>query len=116
MIEFFVDCKLQSPNVQEHWSKKHRRNKKVYFLLCNQWRILYPKPTLPCEIELTRMSVREFDYDNLVFSFKAWRDIIASLLIPGLAPGRADADTRIKFRYGQEKSKKNTIRVRISNM
>ena len=78
--------------------------------------MLIPKPTLPCEIELCRMSIREFDYDNLVFSFKAWRDIISALLIPGLAPGRADADNRIKFGYAQEKSKVSRVRVTVKPM
>lgn len=63
------------------------------------------KPELPCRITLTRIAPRELDFDNLAYCLKNPIDIISDWLIPGLAPGRADGDSRLKFDLKQEKRK-----------
>ena len=62
---------------------------------------------------MIRIAPRYIDDDNLVYSMKSFRDYIADLLIPGLAMGRADADSRLKFEYGQEKGNIREYALRI---
>lgn len=69
--------------------------------------------TIPAKITLTRIAPRELDYDNLVTSFKHIRDVVASLLIPGLAPGRADGDKRLTWVYEQTKADPKEYAVQI---
>lgn len=68
---------------------------------------------LPCKIIITRIAPRRFDYDNLVASFKYLTDLIADMLIPGLAAGRADGDKRLDFSYDQMSAGKKTYGVKI---
>lgn len=67
---------------------------------------------LPCHIRLIRLSPRRLDSDNLVMAFKAIRDCIAAILIPGKAAGRADDSPLISWSYGQE-SGPLAIRIEI---
>lgn len=99
-------------NCTDAWPERHARAKAQKQLIFAQWRSEKPNITLPCEITLTRISPRELDEDNLPPAFKFIRDALASLIIPGLAPGRADGDKRIKWRYAQEKGPLS-IRVQI---
>lgn len=73
-----------------------------------------PKPfPLPCHVILTRIAPRYLDkYDNLPMAFKYCVDIIADLIKPGYAPGRADA-TDISFVFNQEKGAVREYGVKI---
>lgn len=95
--------KLCSANVSGHWSKRYALNKKIRAQVrtqCHDIRSI----ELPCTIVLTRESPKLMDYDNYVFACKHLVDVISDLLIPGLAPGQADSDKRLKFVYEQVKS------------
>jgi len=99
--------------LQEHWSKKHRRKKDV------QRAILFAlnpikKPPLPCHITLTRIAPRELDIDNLATALKSSIDTVADWLIPGLAPGRADGDSKIMFTWDQKKGKVKEYALEIT--
>ncbi len=103
---------VSEANTFEHWTDKHRRHKKqkerTHLMLPAQ---KYP---LPCSINLTRISPRNLDGDNLVSSMKHIRDAVAEKIHPGLAPGRADDDPLITWNYSQEKGQPKQQGVRIS--
>lgn len=101
--KFIIPIKLMSEsNVHEHWTKKAARKKK-------QWKLVQMvmgrhRTRPPCAIMLTRIAPRPLDADdNLRAAFKTVKDAIADLMIPGLAPGRADGDDRLIWIYGQKK-------------
>jgi hypothetical protein len=100
-------------NLSEHWSKTHKRHKvqdeHIFVLFKNE----KPNISLPCHIKLSRIAPRELDFDNLTGSLKAVRDSVASYIIPGLAPGRADGDKQITWEYNQEKGKVREYAVKI---
>ncbi len=83
-------------NQAEHWTKRHRRRKKqkreVFYELASA---STKKPSLPCDIWLTRIAPRKMDGDNLQSSFKAVRDAIADWM------GFDDGDDRLQWRYDQ---------------
>ena len=100
-------------NLHQHWTKNHARHRKQRGAIS-----LFLGPhkdsiKLPCIITMIRIGPRFIDDDNLVYSMKSCRDYIADLLIPGLAMGRADADPRLKFEYGQEKGNVREYALRI---
>lgn len=125
MIEISLPIRLQSPNVQEHWTKKHKRNKRMaqavgYALNShpaahyarNCLRMLYPhdyedwqacKPSI--EVDLCRFGPKTMDYDNLVYAFKPIRDCLSGWFYPDMEPGQADGLQIFKFNYLQEKGK-----------
>lgn len=111
VIEFSVPLKLTSPNTSQHWSKKYKTRKTEKLAILSAWPI-NQTITLPVHIIITRVSPREFDYDNFIASLKGCIDTIAAKLIPGLAPGRADGDPRIKWTFIQEKGPIN-LKIRI---
>lgn len=90
-------------NTHQHWRKKHARNKKQQNAVKLIWFSQRPSVALPCRVSLTRTGPRQLDYDNLVYAFKAIRDQVAELILPGLAKGQADGDSRIEWSYAQEK-------------
>lgn len=101
-------------NNSDHWTKKRKRRLNQQALIKSWFNTLGTKITLPCEITLTRLSPRELDYDNLVISFKAVRDCIADLIIPGKAPGQADSCFEISWSYDQFKiSKESKFKIKI---
>ncbi len=100
-------------NCREHWTKKHRRHKQQKFFVAAALKKDIAKVKLPCKVTLTRLSGRNLDFDNLVCSMKWISDACADLLAPGLMPGMADADPRIKIDYAQEKQRKIGIRIEI---
>lgn len=104
---------VSEANSTEHWSKKHKRHKAQKNLILLAFKIHSLKIELPCVIKLIRLSPRLLDDDNLLSAFKFIRDEISSQLIPGLAPGRADSDPRIKWEYNQEKSKTKGIKIQF---
>lgn len=59
------------------------------------------------------MAPRLWDETNYIYSCKGVQDSIADLLIPGLAPGRADGSKDITWVYKQEKSKIKGVRIQI---
>jgi len=61
------------------------------------------------QIKLIRHAPRELDDDNLNYAFKHIRDTVADLIIPGLAPGRADG--KLHFTYGQQRSKLYLVEI-----
>jgi hypothetical protein len=108
-LKIFLPIRLQTPNIKEHWSKTYRRNKrqaKTVALTCKQQLATYK---LPVTITLVRIATRTMDYDNMVYSFKAIRDCISSLLLPDLKPGQADGHSGIKFEYRQNKQTRKGI-------
>lgn len=99
-------------NIQQHWAIKHRRKKIIQKAIRYIWNSCSIRNVkLPVTITLTRLAPRTLDDDNLVASFKSARDVVADLLIPGLAPGRADDNPKIKFLYDQMKSKEYSFKI-----
>ena len=111
-IELKIPLRLVSEaNLCCHWTKKHKRKKKIAALLLCYW----PKEkiVLPCTVTLTRVAPRMLDFDNLVHANKHLFDKICDLLRPGLAPGQADNTDLIEVVYKQEKGKPKEYAVKI---
>ena len=105
---------ISEANTHDHWTKKHKRKKVIQSAIHYYWKNARIRNVrLPVDIYLIRVAPRTFDYDNLVTALKSTRDTISDLLIPGLAPGRADDSPEISFTYGQEKSKSYALRIEI---
>lgn len=107
---------LSEGNKTDHWALKHARNqkRKQYLKTYGQsMNLAIGDVELPCKVMLTRIAPRKIDSDNLVTTGKFFRDYIADLLIPGLAPGQADSDKRIQWEYAQEKGKVREYALRI---
>ena len=68
---------------------------------------------LPCEITLTRIAPREYDYDNLISSFKYIVDEIAGRLIKDKPKGHSDRDKRLHWIYKQEKGKPKEYALKV---
>lgn len=113
MTSIIVPIRLRSyANIPEHWATKAARQKKqrVIIRLCLKNHDISHFNS----VELIRHAPRKLDDDNLISAFKHIRDCIADLMIPGLAPGRADA--KINFIYAQQKSKEYCIEIKFSNI
>ena len=108
-----IDLPVKSEgNIRGHWvwawHRKQAHRKAIIAAFMN----MAVKPQLPCNVTFIRLSPRFLDAEeNLPFAFKAQKDCIAGLLIPGKAPGRADGDKRIAWHYKQEKSKLKGYRI-----
>jgi len=104
-VSFSVPIKILSEaNNSDHWTKKKARKDEIRKEIRIEWiKIGCPYISLPCLIKITRIAPRELDFDNLVFSMRSVTNMIADLIIPGLAAGRADGDKRLKFEYLQRK-------------
>lgn len=111
-VSFTIPYRLKSEsNLREHWlakAKRHTRERDMIKLYLRDH-----EPNLPCLVQLIRIAPRRFDDDNLVSAFKHIRDCISEHLIPNLAKGRADADPRIKWAYGQQNGKPKEYEIRI---
>jgi len=103
-------------NLHDHWSKKNNRRLFQQNLVAQKWYTEGVDVKRPVHITLIRMAPRELDYDNLVTAFKAIRDRVAALIIPGLKPGRADNKKGITFEYGQEKNKQYLVKIKIEQL
>lgn len=113
-MEWTLSIKTVSEaNSNEHWTKRHKRRKNQMIEIRNFFILHRPTIKLPCTITLTRISPRILDDDNLVMSFKFIRDAIANEIHPGMAPGRADDDKQIAWKYSQEKGKPQAIKMTI---
>lgn len=119
MIEWKLNLQIVSPNRQEHWTARHKRNKRNKRLLWAHWVSSNTKPQPPCIVRIQRCfcsKSKEMDSDNMISASKNLRDCIADLLIPGLPPGRADGDKRITWQYSQASAKYNCIRILIEEI
>ena len=112
-MEIEIPIKIITPNKMEHWRTKYNRHKKNKKSITQILTSYISKINLPVDIYLTRIAPRKLDYDNLVFSLKSHRDIISDLLIPGLRPGYADGDERLRFHYAQEKRRPKEYLLKI---
>lgn len=97
-------------NIFSPW-QRYRRFKAQEKSLKQRWLEENPQVSLPCTIRMVRISPRVLDDDNLQTALKHVRDVLADLLIPGLARGRADNDPRIRWEYEQ---KKGTMSLEIT--
>ena len=116
MFDVELPLILMTPNIQEHWTKRHKRNKRNSIVLQSIKVSLQSNLKLPCKVVITRYSSRIFDYDNYVFSLKFIRDELSSYIIPGLARGQADSSEHIEWEYKQEKSKEKKVRIEIKGI
>jgi hypothetical protein len=114
--QIFLEVPLRlfsEANVSQHWSKKYKRKKfhqNCVTLSLNS----FERPSLPCCVILTRVAPRFLDdQDNLGMAMKHVIDAVASWIIPGLAPGRADGDPRINWKIKQEKGKPKEYGLKI---
>lgn len=111
-LEWFLPILTKSEaNVHEHWSHKSKRAVQQKKVIWAKWNQSQPEVQLPCKVILTRCAMKILDEDNLMIAFKAIRDQLADLIIPGLAKGQADGDPRITWEYAQEKSKIHGIKI-----
>lgn len=103
---------VSSPNMREHWTAKYKREKRQKWacIAMLQGHKTFP----PCTVVFTREGPKECDYDNLLASLKHIRDCVSDKILPGLAPGRADGDTRITWEYKQRKSKTYALVIEIN--
>ncbi len=104
-------------NLSEYWTIKKKRHDAQKYLVKSYWNAcVIEDPQLPCHIKITRIAPRKLDEDNMIYSMKWIKDAIAGCIIPGLANGLADSNSRLKWEYTQEKgpSKQYGIRIEIS--
>ena len=94
LVELWVDTRLVSPNVTEHWSRRSRRAARqrdlvaltLFQALGARWH-LEADPVRPKRVHFTAYVGRELDSDNLVSSLKNVRDGLQDArLISGDAP------------------------------
>lgn len=104
---------ISEANCSEHWKKKHKRHKNQKFLVKLALKRHICQVILPCQVNITRLSPGTLDFDNLVSSQKWVVDAVCDCLIPGLLPGRADGDRRIKISYDQQRSRLYGIKINI---
>lgn len=114
-VELLLPIKtISEGNCQQTWqvkAKRHRQQQARVKLYMENYRDLIK---MPVQITITRIAPRKFDFDNLVFSQKWVLDAICDQLVPGLKPGRADGDPRIKkVIYEQEKGKPKLYATRV---
>lgn len=105
---------VSEANSTEHWqrkAKRHRQQKqRVQLFMCNYRELI----KFPVKITITRIAPRKLDFDNLVMSQKFLLDGVCDQLVPGLRPGRADADPRIlPVVYEQEKGAPKFYATRV---
>lgn len=107
MTLYEIPIKIVSEyNSTEHWSVARKRHKRHQLIFASYYRQNPYLEGFPCIVYLTRYSPRFLDKDdNLPGAFKWLKDQIASELIPGKRKGMADSDPRIKWEYGQVKTK-----------
>lgn len=114
-------------NSTEHWTKKHERHKRQQFFTGLFFKKHAKDVKLPCTITMIKLTQRHLDCDNLPTCFKYIRDELSELLVPEKQgfyinakgrtvkiKGRADSDSRIQWKYEQEKSKLPGIKIEIS--
>jgi hypothetical protein len=101
-------------NCAQHWTDKFKRHKSQQKFVKLALKADIGKVTLPCKVTVTRLAPNTLDtHDNLPASQKYVVDQIASLLRPGLAPGRADDTKDIIIAYAQRKQPNMGILIEI---
>jgi len=114
MIILSIPVKTVSEsNDHSHWTSKHKRHRIQKQAIWSAFKEGNVQVSTPCHIKLTRLAPGTLDSDNLSSALKFVRDTVASQIIPGLAPGRADDDKLITWDYSQEKNKEYAIRIEI---
>jgi hypothetical protein len=118
-----IPVKIESlANKMEHWSKRHKRNKTLKFLIQRELAVNnvpifdQVKQTQEERVKaaLTRIAPRSLDsVDNLPSAMKPVIDSICDFFLPGLKAGRADSDKRFEFTLHQEKGKPKEYGLRI---
>lgn len=107
---------ISEANTMDHWTKKRRRRIAQDSIIRLYWgsNKLYDK--ILCDrsyvIILSRICSRKLDSDNLQMAFKAIRDTIADILIPGKKRGVADSNPGLTWIYDQIKGPKG-IKIEI---
>lgn len=118
-----IPVKIESiANKVEHWTKRHKRNKILKFLIQRELSV-NDVPILPpiersqgerVKVALTRIAPRRLDsLDNLPSSMKPIIDTICDWFLPGMKAGRADSDERFSFTLDQQKGKPKEYALRI---
>ena len=100
---YTIPIKIESEgNKVEHWTKKHKRKKAIQAAIYYFAKRIAIRP--PCTVILTRIAPRRLDdEDNLRSALKMPKDVVADILHPGLAPGRADGLGDIEWKFDQIK-------------
>jgi hypothetical protein len=125
--KFELDLKTVSEaNSSEHWSKSSKRHNFQQLLIARAFASLDSPIELPCTVNLTRLSPRELDDDNLRTAFKWIRDEIADQLLPEqlkyytdkkgklrAKKGVSDNDPRITWSYSQNKAHRQGIIIEV---
>lgn len=101
---------MSEANLREHWTAKHKRHQ-LYKKKLLPLKKEFMKLQIPLSLTLVRIAARPLDDDNLTMAFKFIRDTLADWIIPGLAPGRADAF--IEWKYDQRKGDKGEYAIEI---
>lgn len=97
---------LSEANSREHFRVKAKRTASQRMVV-GAMLAPYTRPTLPCVVVMTRVSVLSLDDDNAVSAMKGVRDSIAKWI------GVNDRDPRICFHVGQEKCKRGSEQLRV---
>jgi hypothetical protein len=113
ILSWFIPASsVSEANRSEHWTKRYKRNKQQKAWIYALFKTHMPNLELPVTVRLTRFSKKKLDeHDNLPMSMKYFCDAIADRLIPGLRPGIADSDPRITWKYAQEISERQGIKI-----
>lgn len=107
---------LSEGNISDHWTKKRNRRLFQQNYIAQKWYTEGIDLKPPVSVTLTRLAPRTLDDDNLVTAFKGIRDRVASLLVPGLKPGRADNHKGIEWKYSQEKNKQYLVKITLETV
>lgn len=113
ILSWFIPTPTVSEaNCTEHWTKRYKRHKQQKAWVYGLFKANMPNLQLPVIVRLTRCGKKKLDeHDNLRTSLKYFCDAIADRLIPGLRPGLADSDPRIKWTYDQVISDRLGVKV-----
>lgn len=98
---------VSETNQREHWAQKHRRKRWQQFMTKVVLRRMAKKPKSVIQVRLTRLAPRRLDTDNGVGALKHVQDALAEWL------GINDGDVRVRWFYGQEKSKAYAVRIEV---
>lgn len=119
MLIWVLNLEISSPNRSKHWGTKSKINNRNKAILARQWALEAKKPQAPCTIVIQRLYnpskfQKRWDDDNWIMGCKNVRDVIASLIMPGLAPGQADNPKyKIAFEYDQLTATRKGVRIVI---
>lgn len=108
-MKLYIPVRTESEaNARDHWRIKAARTKAQREAACLAVRARRDEITLPAIITICRVAPRDLDCDNLRGAGKGVRDGIADAL--GLPN---DRDTRVEWRYTQERGKPREYGVRV---